>query len=112
MINHRSHLLYVLCHGLVGDVKEPTSLFETNRGFSLVIVVWPEQDRSNWLMLLRYPCQTKRMALFLSPHNIICLYSCPIQYTVQVLVGFGHATGGCCVSYFLGFVMSPVILRY
>ena len=31
MINRRSRLLHLLCDGLVGDVKEPTSLFEKNR---------------------------------------------------------------------------------
>ena len=54
---HRSCLLHLLSHGLVGDVEEPTSLFEKSRGLSPVIVVWPEGDCSNWLTLLRYPCQ-------------------------------------------------------
>ena len=31
-INRRSRILRLLCHGLVGDLKEPTSLFE-KRGF-------------------------------------------------------------------------------
>ena len=57
MINRRSRLLHLLSHGVVGDVKEPISLFEKSRGFSPVIVVWPEGDRSNWLTLFRYPCQ-------------------------------------------------------
>ena len=39
------------------DVKEPTSLFQKSRGLSPLIVVWPEGDHSNWLTLLRYPCQ-------------------------------------------------------
>ena len=56
MINSRARLLQLLCHGSVGDVKDPTSLFEKSRGLSLVIVVWPEGDCSNWLTLLRYPC--------------------------------------------------------
>ena len=57
MINHRSRLLHLLSDGLVGNVKEPTSLFEKTRGLSPVIVVWHEGDRSNWLTLLQYPCQ-------------------------------------------------------
>ena len=40
MLNRRSHLLHLLCCGLVGDVKEPTSLFEKSRD-SPGVVVWP-----------------------------------------------------------------------
>ena len=32
--NRRSRLQHLLGHGLVGDVKEPTSLFEKSRRFS------------------------------------------------------------------------------
>ena len=42
----------LLCHGLAGDVKDPSSLFEKSRRLSPVIVVWPEGDCSNWLTLL------------------------------------------------------------
>ena len=34
MMNRRSCLLHLVWHGLVGDVKESTSLFEKCRGFS------------------------------------------------------------------------------
>ena len=33
-VSRRSRLQHPLCRGLVGDVKEPTSLFEKSRGFS------------------------------------------------------------------------------
>ena len=45
-INRRSLLLHLLSHGLVGDVKERTSLFEKSRRLFPVIVVWPEGDLS------------------------------------------------------------------
>ena len=43
-INRSYRLLHLLCYSLVGDVKEPISLFEkSSRGFSPVIVVWSEE---------------------------------------------------------------------
>ena len=44
MINRRSCLL----HGLRGDVKESTSMFEKGRGLFPVIVAWPERHHSSW----------------------------------------------------------------